>query len=219
MDESLDYALAASQAGTELIVATPHMEQVDVRELPDRVREVEGALAGAGIDLEVRCGGELKPFSIPGLSQGDLETIAHGPPGARWVLLEVPFRGLGSGLVDAAAELRARGFASVLAHPERSKHFRDSLSVLGEEVARGAAVQMNVGPLTGDESPKRRDAARRLLSTGLPAVLATDAHPPGRPYTLEQGRRLAILDGADEATAALLVDAGPRALLEQGLSS
>jgi protein-tyrosine phosphatase len=218
IEETLEYALAATRAGTECIVATPHVEEVDVRELPERVDEVRTALGDAGIELRVECGGELKPQSLPGLSQAELDTIAQGPPGRRWILLEVPFRGLNRGLLDAEAELRTRGFASVLAHPERAKRFRGSIPVLREQVDHGAAVQMNVGPLTGEESRDRVDAARRLLATGLPAALATDAHPPSRPYTLEQGRRLAVELGASDADAARLVDAGPRALLEQGLS-
>jgi protein-tyrosine phosphatase len=217
MEETVEYARTAARDGTETIVATPHVEQVEVAELPERVREVRQALAEEGIELEVRCGGELKPFSIPALSQDELETISHGPPGRRWLLLEVPFRGLDDNLVDGAQELRARGFSVLLAHPERASRFRDSIPVLREQVERGAGVQMNVGPLTGAESPIREDAARRLLRTGLPTALATDAHPPGRPYTLREGRELALGIGLDEAEATRLVSGGPRALLDDGL--
>jgi protein-tyrosine phosphatase len=219
LEESLDYALMASRAGTDRIVATPHVGQVDVAELPSRVDELRHALEAAGIDLRVDCGGELKPHSIASLSDGELDTIAHGPPGSRWVLLEVPFRGLGPDLLDAADELRSRGFASVLAHLERASSFRDSIPVLREQVDRGGGVQMNVGPLTGEESPARQQAALRLLRTGLPTALATDAHPPDRPYTLEQGRRLAIAGGGTTpATATRLVAQAPRGLLSHGLS-
>jgi protein-tyrosine phosphatase len=217
LDETIEYARTASGQGTERIVATPHVELVDVRELPERVDEVRAALAEEGIELGVECGGELKPFSIPSLSDEELEIIAHGPPGRRWILLEVPFRGLGDSLVEGAEELRRRGFAPLLAHPERASRFHDSVPALHDQVERGAAVQMNVGPLIGDESPEREDAARRLLRTGLPSALATDAHPPTRPYTLRQGRELAVQSGASEADAARLVDEGPRALLAGGL--
>jgi protein-tyrosine phosphatase len=218
IDESLDYALAASRAGTDRIVATPHIERVEVTELPLRVHELQSALDEAGIELQVDCGGELKPHSIPSLSDGELDTIAHGPPGRRWVLLEVPFRGLGQDLLDAADELRGRGFAPLLAHPERATRFRDSIPALREQVDRGAGVQMNVGPLTGEESRERHEAALRLLRTGLPSALATDAHPPNRPYTLAQGRALAIQGGASEADATRLIDDTPHALLTNGLS-
>lgn len=218
LDESLQYARTAAREGTEAIVATPHVEHVEVAELPERVRDLREALAHDGIELGVECGGELKPFSVPSLSNEELDVIAHGPPARRWVLLEVPFRGLGEELLEGADELRRRGFGVLLAHPERASSFRASIPVLREQVERGARIQMNVGPLTGAESPMRQDAARRLLQTGLPAALATDAHPPGRPYTLRLGRELAIESGASEADAARLVDEGPRALLSDGLS-
>jgi len=218
MEEALEYALVAARAGTERIVATPHVELVDVFELPERVAELREELAGEGIHLEVDCGGELKPHSVPALSHQELDLIAHGPPGRRWVLLEVPFRGLGEDLLAAADELGDRGFGTLLAHPERASRFRDSIPVLRERAERGAAVQMNVGPLTGDESPERVDAARRLLRTRLATALATDAHPPGRPYTLRQGRELAVESGATPADAERLVDDGPRRLVSDGLS-
>jgi len=217
LDDSVEYARTAAAAGTQRIVATPHVELVNVWELPERVSEVLEALDEEGIQLDVDCGGELKPYSLPALSNAALDTIAHGPPGRRWVLLEVPFRGLGDELVAAADELRERGFGVLLAHPERAAGFAESTPLLREQVERGAAVQMNVGPMTGEESSARGDAARRLLETGLPSVLATDAHPPGRPYTLRQGRTLAIDAGASETEATRLVMDGPRALLAEGL--
>jgi protein-tyrosine phosphatase len=218
LEESLEYARLAASDGTERIVATPHVEQVEVVELPERVRELAGAMTSEGIELAVDCGGELKPHSVESLSQDELDVIAQGPPGRRWLLLEVPFRGLDEDLLDAADELRRRGFATLLAHPERASGFDDSLRVLREEVERGAAIQMNVGPLSGAESPARERAALRLLRTGLPAALATDAHPPGRPYTLTAGRDLALGAGLSATDAAQLVHGGPRRLLEAGLS-
>jgi protein-tyrosine phosphatase len=187
MDESLAYAAAAAAAGTGTIVATPHVELVDVAELPERVRALRAALAAEGIALDVRCGGELKPFSLPGLSDDDLELIAHGPPGARWLLYEVPFHGADEEFVSGALELRERGFGLVLAHPERSERMVDGggLAVVESLVHDGALVAANTGPLLGREGSGRRRAAELLLQRGLPAVVATDAHPPARPYTLD----------------------------------
>src|SRR4051812_20874083 len=109
MEESLDYAMTAVAAGTARIVATPHVERVDVHELPDRVHDLRAALARERIPLAVECGGELKPRSIFSLGQAELEVIAHGPPGRRWLLYEVPFRGVDELFVEGARELRGRG--------------------------------------------------------------------------------------------------------------
>ena len=216
LEESLLYARAAVAAGTGTIVATPHVEQVDVRELDDRVHEVRAALAAEGIDLRVEVGGELKPVSVPSLTDEELEVIAHGPPGARWLLYEVPFGGVDDAFVDGAHELRRRGFAVLLAHPERSKRMlEEGLARLDADLAR-APVAANVGPLLGVEGDDREGAALELLADRRPAVIATDAHPPRRPYVQEEGRAVAARR-TDLAYADALVTTAPARLLAEGL--
>jgi protein-tyrosine phosphatase len=218
MAETLEYAGAAAAAGTTTIVATPHVEVVDVQQLPDRVREVRDALAGAGIALEVRCGGEIKPFSLPALHQEDLELVAHGPPGARWVLYEVPFSGPDDEFVAGARELRARGFGLLLAHPERSERILEQgLGAVEALVDEGALVAANTGPLLGREGVTRRRAAEQLLRRGLPAVVATDAHAPSRPYTLEMARgAVERVTGRADVARRLAAEA-PARLLKAGM--
>jgi protein-tyrosine phosphatase len=220
MDESLAYAAAAAATGTATIVATPHLELVDVRELPERVAELRAELDAAGIALEVRCGGELKPYSIPSLSDADLELVAHGPPGARWLLYEVPFHGADDAFVEGARELRARGFGLLLAHPERSRGMVDGggLAVIEAELRGGARVAANTGPLLGREGPGRLAAAEVLLRRGIPAVVATDAHPPTRPYTLAAAAdAIDRLTGRADAGRRLAADA-PARLLADGIA-
>jgi protein-tyrosine phosphatase len=219
MEESLDYARRAAEVGTDVVVATPHVEQVEVDDLPDRVAELRERLEHERIPLRVECGGELKPASVPLLGDAQLDTIAHGPSGARWVLLEVPFAGFADDLHAAAAELRQRGYAVVLAHPERAADFGSgqALRRLRHELDRGAAIQMNAGPLEGLESATRAEAARKLLRLGLATAIATDAHPPTRPYTLRLARDGIVAAGGGAAEVRRLIDDGPRELLARGL--
>ena len=185
LDESVAYAREAVARGTATIVATPHVEQVDVRTIPDRVREVQAALDEEGIDLRVVPGGELKPESIGSLDAEELEILAHGPPGSRWLLYEVPFAGVGEAFLAGAEELRGRGYGLLLAHPERSRGFLESgAALLDPLVASGALFAVNVGPLTGHEKVERTEAARHLAATRMAHLVATDAHPPRRPYQL-----------------------------------
>lgn len=211
LDESIAYARAAVAAGTGTIVATPHVEQVDVRTLPDRVHELRTALAAEGIDLRVEVGGELKPESVGVLAQEELEVIAHGPPGARWLLYEVPFGGVDDAFLDAAHELRARGFSLLLAHPERSRGLLEGgLDRLGPLIAGGALVAANVGPLRGLEGESRHAAAEHLVGNGAVDVIATDAHPPRRPYQLSDVAELtaAAHDRLTAGTPGRLLRAG-----------
>ncbi len=211
MDESVAYARAALAAGTGTIVATPHVEQVDVSSLPERVEAVRAALAAAGVDLRVEVGGELKPESLGTIGAGELEVIAHGPPGRRWLLFEVPFSGVDDAFLDGARELRERGYGLLLAHPERSRGLLDDgggLTRLEPLLAERAVFEVNVGPLTGRESPERAAAARHVVERGLAGVVATDAHPPRRPFQLADARGL-VPDAA--------FTTAPAALLERGL--
>jgi protein-tyrosine phosphatase len=211
LDESVAYAGEAAARGTRTIVATPHVELVDVAELPDRVEEVRAGLAQQGIDLEVEVGGELKPESVGVLDQAALETIAHGPRDARWVLYEVPFAGVDDAFLAGAAELRERGFGLLLAHPERSRGLlAGGLRALEPELRAGALLASNIGPLIGAEGDERREALEHLLDRGLVHLLATDAHPPRRPYTLDLARGVLgdRSDGLTGANAARLLAQG-----------
>src|SRR4051812_13311103 len=121
--DTIELAAQAAAQGTAIVVATPHVRAdffTDVPSLPDRVAEVRAALAGAGIALEVICGGELGHEMVGRLRQDELELIAQGPPQARWLLVETPFEGVTESFHAATAELRDRGFGVVIAHPERS---------------------------------------------------------------------------------------------------
>src|SRR3954452_21138240 len=122
MEDSLELARLAVRDGTRTVVATPHIRReflADPSEVRPRVAELQDRLDAEGIPLSVVPGGELDIEVVGLLSQGQLDQIAVGPNGARWLLLEAPFDGL-EGAVEPAAELRARGFGVVLAHPERA---------------------------------------------------------------------------------------------------
>jgi protein-tyrosine phosphatase len=217
MEESLEYAMTAVAAGTTRIVATPHVERVDVHELPDRVQELRAALSHERIPLAVECGGEIKPRSVFSLDQDELEVIAHGPPGRRWLLYEVPFRGVDELFLEGARELHERGFRLVCAHPERSQGLlTGGLAALAPLLDAGAVVAANVAPLAGDEGPERHAAALHVLRRGLASVVATDAHPPRRPFTLADGEYAVEAITGRHDLAELLTAIAPARLLDHG---
>ena len=220
LEESVDYARRAAERGTRTVVATPHVELVEVAELPDRVHELRAVLAATGVDLRVEVGGELKPESLGALGASELETIAHGPPGARWLLYEVPFDGVDDDFLAGARELRERGYGLVLAHPERSRDLLPGgLAALEPELqAARVALLSNVGPLIGAEGEARRRALAHLLDRGLVHALVTDAHPPRRPYTLDLARAALAELGRDGDVAEALVAGHAARLLGEGLA-
>ena len=219
LEETVELARLAEADGTGMIVATPHVRSefvTDVSDLPDRVAEVRARLRLEEIAVEVRCGGELGHDMVSRLSQSDLETIAVGPPGSSWILLEAPFEGLGEELHAAADELRDRGFAVVLAHPERSAVLMaDNAAGLRRELAAGSLLQVNAWSLAGGYGAEAERHALWLVGSGVVTCLASDAHPGWRGPALGVGLEKASWALA-RARARILTDSAPRALLERG---
>lgn len=221
--ESFELARMALADGTTTVVATPHVHSVDLGTLGSLVDELRAELAGAGIALDVRRGGELAFDDVGGLSDEQLDLIAHGPPGERWVLLEAPLRHTGARAGDftaAAEELRARGFGVLIAHPERSPAMlADGLGVLRDELAAGSVLQLNATSVLGRHGHDARDIALSLAAEGLAAVVASDAHRPTRGPVLGDALGALLDGGIDPATARDMVDTAPRAILEHGLAA
>ncbi len=219
MDESIELAAAAAAEGTETIVTTPHVHPQFVTDpitLPERVREVAARLLARRIPIDIRCGGELAQEMVPRLSQREFETIAQGPAGRRWLLLEAPLDGIDRSYTAAADELRARGFAVVVAHPERALRWSDAgWETLEDELAAGSVVQINAWSVAGLYGEMVRATALWLLRTAPKAVVASDAHGGSRMPAL--GLALDALTGARVPDPERLLDAVPHGLLEHGL--
>lgn len=220
MDESIELAAAAAAEGTGTIVTTPHVHPqfvTDPSSLPERVREVAATLAARRIRIDIRCGGELAQEMVPRLSQRELETIAHGPAGRRWLLLEAPLDGIDRAYTAAADELRERGFAVVVAHPERALRWSDAgWETLEHELATGSVVQINAWSIAGLYGELVRATALWLVRTAPKAVIASDAHGGSRMPALGLG--LDALAAARVPDPERMLDAVPHGLLEHGLA-
>jgi protein-tyrosine phosphatase len=221
LEESLELARAAAEEGTGTIVATPHVRPdfvTDVLELPERVRELQHALAAQDIPVGVRCGGELGHELVGRLSQQELEAIAQGPPDARWLLVEAPFERIGEEFHRATSELRERGFAVLVAHPERSADASvDGSAALRRELREGSLAQLNALSLSGGHGAEAEHAAFRLVDEGMASIVGSDAHGRTRPPALAKALRSLLGRGVDPGVARALTASGPRRLLARGI--
>jgi protein-tyrosine phosphatase len=215
--EAIDLARLAVEDGTGRVVVTPHVRLADVGSLTRMTEGLQAALRGAGIDLELHAGGEVAPDDVASLEKEELELLAHGPPGERWLLLEAPLFSGTRDLDSAAEELREQGFGVLLGHPERSRGTPDA--VLRDQVARGAVLQLNASSLTGCHGGEARRRGLALARSGLPFVLASDAHSPARPPQLTPAAVTLVALGIDESTVRAAVDVLPEAILTDGLAA
>jgi protein-tyrosine phosphatase len=219
---ALEHAARMVADGVREATVTPHVGApaipLDPLTIPERTAELQAALDREGLALRLHAGGEIFPRAE--LTRAELDAIAHGPPGARWVLAEVPFDGVDEDFFASLDAIRARGFSILIAHPERAAGVLDGgLELLVDELKRGAALQVNVCSLLGRQGAEAHAAAHRLVREGLAHVLASDGHPGTsiREHTVAAGTAPALAAGASRAQARRLTYANPRVLLRDGL--
>jgi protein-tyrosine phosphatase len=219
-EESAALAAAAVADGTRLVVATPHIHPAHITDpgvIASHIRELADHLRRERIGLSVLPGGELAHTMVQRLTQDQLDRIAHGPPGRRWVLMEVPFNGAGADFASAADELRERGFGIVLAHPERSRQTSETVATVARELALGSVPQLTSASVTGVNGETIRTVALTLLRSAPRAVIASDAHGGDRMPALRTA--LDALTAAGERDVGRFAAEIPRALLERGLAA
>jgi protein-tyrosine phosphatase len=223
---SLAHADRIARAGVLEATVTPHVGHpdfpIDVATIPDRTRVLQEAIDAAGIGLHLHAGGEIFPDTATALGPRELEIIAHGPPGARWVLLEVPFGGIDAAFLEAWLHIRAHGFGMLIAHPERAANLlTEGLPRLRPVLEAGGLLQVNVCSLLGRHGHAAQEAGARLVRDGLAYVLASDGHAGSerRQHTLAVGPAAAARAGAPALRARRLTGANPRFLLAHGIPS
>jgi protein-tyrosine phosphatase len=219
LEETACLARDAASEGTRTIVATPHVNTasgLDVSTIAERVRQVAGRLRRERIPVTVLAGGELAPNVVDRLSQRELECIAQGPPGRRWLLLEAPLTGINATFTAVADELRQRSFGIVVAHPERAlAASRAGWHAIEHELRAGSAMQVNAWSVAGLNGARARTEALHVMRATRCVAVSSDAHGPGRAPSL----RLAMdaLAGLGERNPGRLTSAIPRKLLADGL--
>jgi protein-tyrosine phosphatase len=213
--ESVELAHLAVADGTQRIVCTPHAREFRLMELPSRVDALRELLAAERIALDVLPGGEISPRDAAGMRPEELHLIAQGPDGARWLLLEVPLWPGDRTFVPATETLRDQGYELVIGHPERGSGI--SFDVLEDQVRRGAILQINASSLVGRHGPESERRGLAIAHSGLPFVLASDAHSPARPPSITEAARRLAASGLEPEVISAAVEIGPARLLELGL--
>jgi protein-tyrosine phosphatase len=219
---ALIHARRLAAEGVRDVTVTPHINgywPFEIESIPQRVAELSALLERHGVGVRVRPGGELDARHAHSLSDDQLELIAQGAPGSRWLLVEAPFRGLDESFAADCEAITARGFGIVLAHPERARNIQtpEGDAALRSLLSAGALAQVNVCSLLGNNGLDVQETAVSLLRSGLAYVIASDGHPGTRDHTVALGFVLALRAGASSVQAWRLTQDNPRFLLIHGI--
>lgn len=240
MDTSLKALSLLYQSGVKQVAVTPHVNLFfdtsgpahfrSIREsegwgvggsdplsfIPQGFKELQEAAAESGLGIELHQGGELNPEVACELGEEQLEAIALGPQGNRFVLMEVSlYHPFDRSWSKAADHLREHGYDILLAHPERAPNMGtpEAMDLLREEMGKGVRLQVNLSSLT---SSKAGGLAKYLVSDGLAWCVASDFHPPQRPANLADLPTVLASAQLDRALAPLLGSERPWHLLDHG---
>ena len=141
------------------------------------VVRVQDAARASDVAVEVLPGGELDLAYAHSLDDDSLHRFGLGG-NPNLLLLEFPYIGWPVGLPDLVFRLRVRGFAIVLAHPERNTEVQESPERLRELVDAGVCVQLTAASVDGRLGRRNAAGAKALLDAELAHLIASDAHAP-----------------------------------------
>jgi protein-tyrosine phosphatase len=183
IEDSLALCDAARAAGTETIIATPHLNwdypAVDAVVIHTALARLNSVLREASVDMRLRPGAEMGLSRLPDLSDAEIGVLRLG--GGPYVLVECPHQAAAElGIMDAIRVFAKRGHRILLGHPERSPTFRKHPRMLADLTADGMLSCVTARALTGDYGVPVRAYAWEILEAGLVHALASDAHDVSR---------------------------------------
>jgi protein-tyrosine phosphatase len=192
---SEELARSAAADGVTVLAATPHLRAdhpgVVPAELGARCERLRGELHAAGIPVEVVPGGEVD---------------------IHWA--QTPYGEIGDLFEELLFKLNARGFRTLLAHPERNPTFQREPERVCAFVERGNLMQVTALALA--HAPRRtpeRRLAEWLVRSSLAHVLASDAHRAGGHRGIGLTEAAAEADRLVPGAGRYLTEEAPAAIL------
>jgi protein-tyrosine phosphatase len=217
LEASLAMARRAVEDGIDTIVATPHwpyeQDPIPAARVTELMAEVQVELDAAQIPLRLIAGHEcvITPELPDELANG--KALAFGGK-VRYALLETPYHHLPFYLRDIVFQVQSRGFATVIAHPERSPIIQNDPDQLLEYVRSGCLVQVTAGSLTGQWGTASKKTGLTLFRRGLAHIIASDAHSANnRPPVLSEARKI-VAEAISDETARKACEDLPRKIVD-----
>lgn len=180
--EFLSMARAAVEAGTSVMVATPHYDSenpsFEPHAVADAVRQCAAVLEAEGIPLalvpgvEVRISAGLFDLASDAERVRGLTTAGAG----KYMLVDLPLIDMPLAADEILYRIRLHGVTPVLAHPERNRYLVEHPEAVRELVRQGVELQVDSGSLEGLFGNAAMRAARRMVGEGACRLIGSDAH-------------------------------------------
>lgn len=173
LDDSIKVLETFEKLGVKKVWLTPHIME-DYPNTPADLRKVFGELKEAwkgNVEISLAAENMLDSLFEQRLESGDLLPI--GEDGDR-LLVETSYYTPPFGMDDLLDKIRAKGFYTVLAHPERYRYMDEN--DYRNLKNKGIFFQMNFASLTGAYGETARKKAEWLLGQGMIDLTGSDLH-------------------------------------------
>jgi len=212
--ESIACARGLVAAGYTHAFCTPHiwpsLPHNNVREIPQRTRELQNALDQADVPLQVLPGGELNLRAQTAQTPPE-EVLTYGMAG-RYCLFDMWADELPAWFEDAIRFLQSRDLKVIVAHPERMRAVQEDPSVVDRFSEMGLLLQGNLQCFSDAPSASTRQLVEEFLVQGRYFLLGSDTHNLATlPLRMEGLRRAIAIAG--QALVDRLTIENPRKLL------
>ncbi len=222
LEDSLALLERAQGAGTQTLVATPHVgrkwkhrENHSSNDVPAAVERLNAAAQSRGLTIRVVPGAELLMGAIDIGGSGEVKASWTYGSAGKWALIESPDATWPTFANHIVYELARRGVRCVLAHPERYIDVQKDVNVLANALGQGALVQVTAGVVSGQMNDKVLSrCVNNLFKEGLVHLVASDAHRAD--HTMPGEVVAQVIERVGEERARQIFDSNPRAILEGG---
>ncbi|WP_027965267.1 tyrosine-protein phosphatase [Halalkalibacillus halophilus] len=179
MEDSLDMARAAVEAGISTIYATPHHlngryeneQELVVKEVKKLQKAIEKELIPLTVlpGQEIRINGE----AIEHLHNDTAMTLGGN---TNYALIEFPSSSVPRFSKHTLFDLQMNQVKPIIVHPERNGAFLKHSHLLFEFVKRGSLTQLTASSVAGVFGKKIQNFSFQLLESNLVHFIASDAH-------------------------------------------
>lgn len=181
IDNSVEMAVQAIEAGVTKMVCTPHIHQGyfnnDLSSIKSAFDELKHQLVDSNSALKIAYAAEVRicPEVTQWIQNGTIPFIGKWKDRHAF-LLELPHSHVPPGSDNLIRWLVAKGVQPIVVHPERNRDIINDYRKLGPLKQAGAIFQVTAGAFVGRFSEAVKDVALRMLEEQKIAFIASDTH-------------------------------------------
>lgn len=178
METSISLISSLCQMGYKKIITTPHVMQERYKNntaiISEGYQKVKQGLTARHMTLDFHAAAEY--LLDPGLVEMAVKNEPLLTISENKILIEFSFMAPPLPLHQILYEIQVKGYALIIAHPERYPYFHNKPEQYQKLRDMGCELQMNLLSLTGYYGKSIRKAALKLLEGQYVSYLGTDLH-------------------------------------------